>query len=742
LADQDEIARIESFIETGSLGRDFPEEFRLSLTWKGILLTLRLDGSSKAVNLLKKIGSQVEKPEYCLLAVRFLGELAVENQQGASEALFELANGFEIAPAIEFLKTHSDVRKDIQQETLFLFLTCEIQEYKAFDPHQAILSELFFSLPGPLQERVTKLAPVKGLRNWAVVVKSLLNPEFLPELVEIFPQCQDFERRLFFRFVEKSAQISKPIQNSVCQIFVLYDYIPARELAFDRSLCPDDPVQAALFFFLAEDWIHYEEIDFDHRLLNTAYELAGQAVRRKILALSRATGQVEWMKNLTAGSQTRWLNELSDPEWDATIQTLLVSTRMADLWLLAQAAPPLWSGRIVLALDGAHWVPERDEEKSSFLHLVELAIACREHPYTILPQTTWQSPTREVTSIALDRNGTELASGNSQMAILRWHLNAIPTPNNTIFSPVPGVNAMIFSPDGSFLAVASGDHKTRIFDLSRGAIIKVLEGHTGLVRSLAFQPDGRYLHTASFDGTVQSWRFPNGIRHNLISASKRELFGLAIAPDGKLLLCAGAEKKIQVYSLPAGDLVRSIEGHQDTITLLSTAPVGTQAASFSRDLTLKFWNYTSGKEIGSVKLIEPLTSLVFHPSGKYIFGGSLKGKLHLWSFPDGQILHTLDNATNALVGLSIDKTGEKLISASSSGKFCQWDLSLFNSLRTPVELLLSSSRAFKQDNDKKVKDSQAWQAFLDELIRWRKRFDIEVSDIHPILHLDEYDIEL
>jgi len=741
---EQEFSHLSAVLESGSLPIDFPEDLRQLMTWRGILVSLRLDGSTKAIELLKETGRVAKKPENGLLAVRFLGELALEGKTEAASALMDLAIEHQNAASVDFLKSHSELRKDIPKNILFLLLYAETQEYLAADPRQKAISELIFTLPTDLQERVLACAAARGLKNWTILIQGLLQPETLPKFIDAFPRLQGYEQALFFELVEKSIEVSRQLQSAVCQLFTLYENAQARSLALERSFAPDNSVQAALFYFLAEEWKRYEEIDFSHKLLTTGYEMAGQAVRRKILALSRSAGQVEWMKALSAGSQTRWLSEMSDPEWEATIQSLLSAQRWNDLWLLAQAATPLWSGKILLALEGAGWMPTGDEEQKRFARLAELAQECRHTPYAILPRAVWHSPAREVTAIAIDQNEAALAAGNSQTAILRWQLSENQNPLTTLFSPVAGSNAMSFSPDVNYLAIASSDHKIRIFDLKKGTIVKSIEGHNGLVRALQFQPDGRYLYSASFDGTVQSWRFPNGVRHALIPASKQELFGLAVSRDGKFLLSAGAEKKILVYGLPETDLIRSLEGHQDTITLLSASPTGTQAASFSRDLALKFWNFASGKEINSIRPEEPLTSLAFHPTGRYILGGSKSGKIQIWSFPSGQALNTLSTEGMALVGLGFIVAGDELISANADGLFCRWDLSLFTLSRTPVESLLeSNARILSQlRTETETKNGLAWWKFMDELIRWRKRFDIEVSEAHPVLHVDEYDIEL
>ena len=738
----EDLAILERIVETGLLPLDLPDMLRQSLIWNGILFSLRQDASPEAVKLIYNLVALPLDPGRAIFGFQILCELALDGNQAAGEILYELAVNEQHQGAVNFLKGHPEIKTGAEQQLLFSFFFAKTLEFTF--PWLKAFSDIFLLQGKKLQNQILWLAPEKGLKNWAIIIQAILDKDQLSGLIESFPRFQESEQSLCLNLLEDAAPVSPAYKNALCQLFILHDFLPARDLAIDRSFFPDDPIQAALFFYLAEEWTRYEQIDFSFKLLSTAYEISDQPVRRKILSISRSAGQVDWIKALSGQTQTRWLSELSDGEWESTIQALAGANRLADLWTLAQAAPPLFCARILLALEQALWQPENPEDRAGFANLCQLALACRRNPYIFTPQAAWNSPAHEISCIALDWDHSVLAALSSQTAILRWKLEEGQTSLVTFFNGSPGTNAVSFSQDGAYLAMCSGDHRVRILDLDRGMVVKTLEGHKGLVRSLAFSPDGRFLFTASFDGTVQTWRFPNGLRNDLVQVSRQELFGLAVSADQKYLVCAGAEKAVWVYSLPGMSLVRSLVGHKDTITLLACSPGEHFAASYSRDLNLRFWNYASGKELGSIHLEEPVTSLVFHPSGQYILGGSISGAILVWAFPSGQVLHILKNHTKAVIGLNPSPEGDQLISASSDGVLIRWDFCLFNLSRTPLEMVLpAQNRIEKILKINRLSDSEKnWYLFIHSLILWRKRFDIEVTDAHPLIHMGEFDIEL
>ena len=77
----------------------------------------------------------------------------------------------------------------------------------------------------------------------------------------------------------------------------------------------------------------------------------------------------------------------------------------------------------------------------------------------------------------------------------RMHL---PNTTSTVFS-------VAFSPDSNKFITANGDGTARIFGISSGDELNVLEGHTDVVISARFSSDGKKIVTASADHTARIW---------------------------------------------------------------------------------------------------------------------------------------------------------------------------------------------------------------------------------------------
>ena len=70
------------------------------------------------------------------------------------------------------------------------------------------------------------------------------------------------------------------------------------------------------------------------------------------------------------------------------------------------------------------------------------------------------------------------------------------------------IASIAFSPDGKMLATGSwsADDRARIWSVSDGQLLYIVDAGGGTVISLAFSPDGRTFASGSVDGMVRLWQ--------------------------------------------------------------------------------------------------------------------------------------------------------------------------------------------------------------------------------------------
>ncbi|MBW3595770.1 MAG: hypothetical protein KY475_00685 [Planctomycetes bacterium] len=162
-----------------------------------------------------------------------------------------------------------------------------------------------------------------------------------------------------------------------------------------------------------------------------------------------------------------------------------------------------------------------------------------------------------------------------------------------------------YSPCGRFLIACGYDATIQRWDVSgeEPKLLSPLTGHNGWVQCMAFAPQTGKLFTADSWGQVACWPYAD-------------------------------ESPQPVWRLP--------EAHDGWIRALAVSPDGQHVATSGNDQAIRIWNAADGKLHKEWKAPERLFSLCFHPDGKSLVSGDLKGLVRQWDVTEGKSVRELD----------------------------------------------------------------------------------------------------
>ncbi|WUH92043.1 hypothetical protein OG900_19275 [Streptomyces sp. NBC_00433] len=164
------------------------------------------------------------------------------------------------------------------------------------------------------------------------------------------------------------------------------------------------------------------------------------------------------------------------------------------------------------------------------------------------------------TAMVFSPNGTELAVddpwGTTTLldaatgATLR-HFTPVDTylPRDRVF-----IGSLVaFAPDGRTLATAAGNGTAFLWDVATGALRMDLPGGASPVTSLAYSPDGRTVATGAADGTVKLHDILTRQTRNTLTAGFTPVNSVAFSPDGRTLAATTDSDTTHLFHLRLPD---------------------------------------------------------------------------------------------------------------------------------------------------------------------------------------------
>ncbi len=233
---------------------------------------------------------------------------------------------------------------------------------------------------------------------------------------------------------------------------------------------------------------------------------------------------------------------------------------------------------------------------------------------------------------AIDPEGRQLAVNNideqkPRVAILELESGRIVTD----WRSQVGNGAMAWSADGRLLAIGSYDSRVYVWNIHRGALSSILEGHTQMVTGAQFAHSGYLLATTGFDGMTLLWDAVSGVPLAVTYGGIQQF-----SPDDRRLAFQSG-KKIGVWDVAAAPECRTLHPGMFGNRSEAREAAGLRPADVSPDGRLlatsggdgiRLWESDTGRELAHLRA-GVCETVLFHPDGRSLIVASKWG-LYRW----------------------------------------------------------------------------------------------------------------
>jgi WD40 repeat protein len=275
-----------------------------------------------------------------------------------------------------------------------------------------------------------------------------------------------------------------------------------------------------------------------------------------------------------------------------------------------------------------------------------------------------------------------LGPGEVEQA-LRHGLSLLPRSAKCL-SHLKAVTKVAFSPGGQFLATASEDNTTRVWDTTTWReACEPLQGHDRPVYALAFSPNGKYLVTISW-GRLRVWNTATWQKATGDWEEDEPVYAGAFSPDGRFLAtagrgktAAGEGKTARVWDTTTWrEACEPLQGHDGLVYAVAFSPDGTYLATASEDKTARVWEWRTGKESKPMKHERiPFVITFSPPDGKYLATAESDGPAWLWEWQterEGTALKH-EGGVSSVSDIAFSPDGRYLATASSDQTAGVWE---------------------------------------------------------------------
>ena len=170
------------------------------------------------------------------------------------------------------------------------------------------------------------------------------------------------------------------------------------------------------------------------------------------------------------------------------------------------------------------------------------------------------------------------------------------------------INSVSISHDGRYLATASDDCTTRIWDIA----------YSRAIWAATFSHDNKMLATCCEGGTVRKWDLATGESKVVLEGGADPVYAVAFDHGCHHIATASGSGCVQIVPLSVDQTPRTLHGHDGAVWAVAYASDDRRLASAASDRTARVWDVLDGVCVQVLDIGVSLASIAFGVGDQYL----------------------------------------------------------------------------------------------------------------------------
>ena len=299
----------------------------------------------------------------------------------------------------------------------------------------------------------------------------------------------------------------------------------------------------------------------------------------------------------------------------------------------------------------------------------------------ILPENSqWQLPigengilrTNGINDVQYSPDGTYLAVA-SAIGIWLYNLNSDEEPV-LLTTDTVNVYNVSFSPDGKMIAGGHGEELVQIWDINTRVCKKTFMADHGRNLRVLFSRDGKTLASSGIH-EINLWDVATSTHKEISNGYVNFANRMFIHRDSGTLAHVDSRDTIRLLDIVTREQKKVLKGHTKNVKSVAFSPDGRTLASGSSDRTVRLWDVATGQEKKVLKgHRKSINNIAFSADGQMLATTSRDNTVRLWDTITGKHKETLTGHTAEVNGTTFSPDGQTIVTWSNDRTVRLWNV--------------------------------------------------------------------